>query len=64
MGNTRRLQKNKHRGMYRRLRSGKKPMSEEQKKKNKEAREAQKKKQLEINAKVKTAKEIKADKKE
>ena len=42
MGNRKRLKKNKQQGMYRRLRTGKKPMSPEQKSERKLAREVQK----------------------
>ena len=39
MGNRRRLKDNMQRGMHKRLRTGKKPMSEEQKADQKKARE-------------------------
>lgn len=42
MGNKRRLKKNKQQGMCRRLRTGKKPMTTEQKAQRKSEREAQK----------------------
>jgi len=51
MGNKKRLKHNKQQGMARRARSGKRPMSRIQKNERKAARELQKKKQLELNAK-------------
>ncbi len=52
MGNKKRQRKNVKRGMIRRLRNGKKPMSLEQKKEQKAKREADKKIQEEIKRKA------------
>ena len=52
MGNRKRIKKNKHQGMYKKLIRGKKPMSLEQKAERKKLVEESKKRNEELNKKL------------
>lgn len=57
MGNKRRLKKNKQRGMYRRMKRGKRPMTLEQKEARKKMKETQRAAALAANESKKKAAE-------